>query len=68
MIDNRCIPDQIVQQLKRFTGGRVHLAKELVDYDPEVENAINYVFGQFVSELFSHFYSLLLMMRKQLKK
>jgi chromosome segregation ATPase len=30
----------------------VHLAKELVDYDPEVENAINYVFGQFVSEIY----------------
>lgn len=49
VIDARCIPNEIVQKLKAFTNNRVFLAKELVEYDQEIEKAIDYVFGQVVS-------------------
>jgi chromosome segregation ATPase len=49
VIDARCIPNEIVQKLKAFTTNRVFLAKELVEYDQEIEKAIDYVFGQVVS-------------------
>jgi structural maintenance of chromosome 2 len=50
-IDGRCISNDIVNNLKQFTGGRVWLARELVEYEPELEPAINYVFGStFVAE------------------
>lgn len=50
-IDGRCISPEIVNKLKNFTGRKVWLAKELVEYDPELENAVNFVFGNtFVAE------------------
>lgn len=45
VIDSKTVTDKTVQQLKQFTNNKVRLAKELVEYDPEIEPAINYVFG-----------------------
>jgi len=57
--------------LKAFTNNRVFLAKELVEYEQEIEKAIDYVFGQVVS-YFSLFlriiYSLLHLMKKPQRK
>ena len=51
VIDGRTVPNEIVQKLKNFTNGKVYLAKELVEYDPEIEPAVNFVFGNiFVAE------------------
>jgi structural maintenance of chromosome 2 len=51
VIDSRTIPNDIVQKLKHFTNNKVYLAKELIDFDPDVENAVNFVFGNwFVAE------------------
>ena len=51
VIDSRTITHDIVQKLKHFTNNKVYLAKELIDFDPEVENAVNFVFGNwFVAE------------------
>ena len=36
------------QKLKQFTSNKVWLAKELVEYEPELEPAINFVFGSWV--------------------
>ena len=51
VIDARTIPNDIVQKLKHFTNGKVYLAKELVEYEPEFEAAVNFVFGNiFIAE------------------
>ena len=44
-IDQRTITPQIVESMKRFTNNKVFLAKELLDFSPEVEPAINNIFG-----------------------
>jgi structural maintenance of chromosome 2 len=50
-VDSHCIPPHVVQKMKEFTNGKVWLAKELVDYDPEFEPAINFAFGNwFIAE------------------
>jgi chromosome segregation ATPase len=47
-IENRPIDPEIVNKLKQFTSNKVWLAKELVEYEPELEPAINFVFGSWV--------------------
>jgi structural maintenance of chromosome 2 len=50
-MDFRPITNDIVQKLKNFTNNKVYLAKELIEFDPEVESAVNFVFGNwFVAE------------------
>jgi structural maintenance of chromosome 2 len=51
VIDSRTIPNDVVQKLKHYTNGKVYLAKELIEYDTEIEPAVNFVFGNiFVAE------------------
>lgn len=52
VIDRRTIDPHIVAKLKQFTNGKVYLAKELIEYDPEIEPAINFVFGNVVSIMY----------------
>jgi len=39
------ISDDKVRNLKHLTNNRVFLAKELLDYSPELEPAMNNIFG-----------------------
>ena len=45
LIDRRTIPEDAVNRIKHLTKGKARLAKELVEFDAELEPAVNFVFG-----------------------
>jgi chromosome segregation ATPase len=49
VIRSEKINPDIVNKLKGLTNGKARLAKELIEYKPEYEAAMNFVFGNVVS-------------------
>ena len=59
--------------MTQLANGKARLAIELIRYDPELESAMNFVFGNTVNinkfnNIMYELYSLLQMMKKQQRK
>ena len=50
MIKGENLQPDIITRMKELTSGRARPAKELIDYDPQYEAAMNFVFGNVVSQ------------------
>lgn len=49
VIKDNAIDARVVQKIKELTNGKVRIAKELIQYDPKYEKAMNFAFGRTVN-------------------